>query len=243
MQPHIQSLAQSYNQLLSIRDAHDELERLGGERVVGAALNVIVSEGMQDHIGIRLLHKHNDVNEDEVMLESSLIDEDGFALVTEPLQVQNLDGTAPNSWRTTSEGFIPIEFSEPELLKAQDFDINLYAQLFDKLSKVLKDHAAAMLLGPCLDYGTRVTSKMPCENAAFLEKTDSDRRANVVRYLSRDNLAFVRSARTKWSAKQMIDERGKLTWTTTCNCFCSVFPKGGHQGTKTHRYTPPGGDD
>lgn len=231
----ISALSESYNSLLGIADANRQLTQLGGEKIVGELLSVVRDAGLQETIGIRLLHKHNDISVDEVMLEYTAIDDAGFALITSAQKSAGGVGMICNSWRSTVYGYIPVEFSWPGLLVSDDFSASEHGRFFEKLAEALKDLDAESLLGPSLNYGPYVASYSPATDAAFLERTDSDNRSNVVRYVLRDDVAFMNSAKTKWHAMQIINANGKLAWTTACNCFCSVLPQGGHQGTKTHR--------
>lgn len=227
-----------YNSLYPVADANRRLEELGGEDVVGELLAVIRGAGLQDVLGIRLLHKHNDIDAAEWMVERAVVDAEGYALITAVEGRQSGNALARNSWRYIDGAFVPVEFSDPALVTAPDFDLDEHAAVFDRIADVLKANAAELVLGPCLNYSKSVASNSPAPDAAFLEKTDFENRANVVRYVSRDEVAFAASAKTKWYAQQMIGPDGKPMWITACNCFCSVFPEGGHQGTKTHRYNP-----
>jgi hypothetical protein len=230
------SNARSYNDLMDVQSANRALEERGGEKVVERYLSIIAEAGLQNEVGIRLLHKHNDLHTDEVMLEADILDEEGFALVTAATSESKLVQCACNSWQASPEGYVPIEYSTSKLVDPS-FSINEHERVFSHLSEALIRDGMSDLLGPCVLYSNYVADFSPSEDAAFLEKTDVDSRSNVVRYVLRDDVAFTRSSKTKWHAKQMIDASGRLVWMTACNCFCSVAPEGGHQGTTTHQYS------
>ncbi|MBC8647930.1 hypothetical protein GYM54_20615 [Pseudomonas sp. MTM4] len=230
--------ARSYNALNPISEATRILADLGEEETVGKLLSVIQRYRLQGELGIRLLHKHNDILDDEIMYESALFDTDGFALETKAIPKSECQALVANSWQLTGHVFMPVEFSDPALLVCPSFDIARHPDVLRELAQVLHETGAEYLLGPCLLYGTFVESHAPYQDSAFLEKTDTENRANVVRYVEMKDISFRNSAKTKWRAVQAIDDAGNLFWTTACNCFCSVFPSGGHQGTTSHRYTP-----
>lgn len=228
-------IAGSYNSLFGIADASRELDRRGGDQVVGKYLKVIYDAGFGKEIGLRLLHKHNDISPREVMLESEFFDDEGFALVTEATPVSDRPDIIPNSWIATPQGYIAVEFSKRSLLQPVVHEID---EMLQELAKTLLSDEMADILGPSINYSEFVDAQAPYSDSAFLEKTDYEHRANVVRYVQRGDPAIRHSAKTKWHAKRTRDHDGNPVWLASCNCFCSVAPQGGHLGTKTHRYTP-----
>jgi hypothetical protein len=231
----IPDLHERYNGLLGIVEANRALGTIGGEETVGKILSVIADAGLEDIIGIRLLHRHNNISDNEMMFESDVVDDDGFALVTSAVGTSQIEAPSSNSWQFSGSGYLPTEFSDPRLLVDPDFSVRNHQCTFNRLSEALCDYRAEVVLGPCVNYSEFVSSFSPGVNSAFLEKTDSDNRLNVVRYISVTDPAFTNSAKTKWLAKRIIDDQGMRKWTTACNCYCAVFPAGGHQGTKYHR--------
>lgn len=231
--------AESYNNLLDIKDASLELRRCGGEAVVSKLLSVIYDAGLAEEIGIRLLHKHNDIDATEIMYEAALEDDEGFALVTSATKTAEADFEC-NSWRLVEGKFVPVEFSDRRLI--QELNLTKVGHVFDKLANVIQAQNVEHLLGPSLNYSDAVWRKSPISDPALLEKTDFGERANVVRFVGRDEAIFIQSTKTKWYAKKVTDENGKTSWLTACNCFCSVAPEGGHLGTQTHSVPDPNPD-
>ncbi len=231
-------LSRSYNDLLGVADASHALDDLGGEETVGKILSIIKDAGLSSCIGIRLLHKHNDISEAEVMLEAAVTDDEGFALMTSAVPAGNAAGAVSNSWRFTDEGYVPCEFSNSELLVEPKFSIDEHRTTFNHVAEALRDYRAERILGPSINYSEYVKAARPHDNAKFLEKTDVENRANVLRYISLEDPVFRGSVKTKWCIDQTPGVGGEFIWMASCSCFCSVFPQGGHQGTKTHRYNP-----
>ncbi|GEM_PF-2715795 len=234
------SQAHSYNALLQVADASLALCRYGGEVTVGRLLSVIQRFGLQDRLGIRLLHKHNDILPTEIMYESSFIDLEGFALSTKAVAYASIGSLVPNSWQFVDGSYVPCEYADPSLVVDPEVDLGTYAEALREVGLILRETGTENLLGLCVHYSSFVDRHDPFERSALLEKTDVEERANVVRYVNRDDPAFTNSAKTKWRAVQSIDSEGNVGWTTACKCFCSVFPEGGHVGTKTHQYNPGG---
>lgn len=229
------SSASVYNALYEVAEANKVLRSRGGEDTVGRYLSIVARANLQEHVGMRLLHKHNDISTDEIMLETAEFDQEGFALVTAATRMDGTKNIVCNSWQATRDGYVPVEYSA-SVVMAPAFDASEHADTFEELASALMKDGMSDLLGPCLNYSSYVSAFAPSIDAAFLEKTDFANRANVVRYVKRDDVAFQNSAKTKWYAKMTIDASGKVSWTTACNCFCSVFPEGGHQGTTTHQF-------
>ena len=227
--------AASYNALLPIADAQRAFQKRGGNLAVDTLLSIVADAGAEAVVGIRLLHKHNDISAGEIMLERNEVDDEGFALITSAVPC-DVRPAVCNSWQITERGLVPIEFSQPGIVVAQ-FDMREHEDLFCRLSDAIIALGVEDILGPSLNYGAYVEAFAPSSGAAFLEKTDFENRANVVRYVNRSDAEFTNSAKTKWHAKRIVDSTGKATWMTACNCFCSVFPEGGHQGTTTHSYS------
>lgn len=225
-----------YNALHPIAVAQRELEIRGGEELVGSLLSIIAEGKLADVFGVRLLHKHNDVSANEIMLESAVQDAEGFALVTEAVNAKKARQFLPNSWRRAVDGYVPIEFSESRVVHS-GATIEDHRVVLDALGEKIVELGVSDILGPSLNYSEYVGGFAPSGDAAFLEKTDTANRANVVRFVLRSDEEFANSAKTKWHAKRMIDSSGKVVWMTACNCFCSVAPEGGHMGTTTHTYT------
>ncbi|MBD3895946.1 hypothetical protein IEI94_08800 [Halomonas sp. ML-15] len=238
MESIVRSQAHSYNALLTIADANRALSRFDEDATVGRLLSVIQHYELQDKFGIRLLHKHNDILPSEVMYETSFIDSEGFALSTKAVAKSEVTSMVTNSWQFVGGEYLPVEFSDPLLVSDAKVDLEVYADALHEIRLILEETGTEGLLGPCLHYGPHVERHDPFQQSAFLEKTDFEDRANVVRYVDSGDPAFTNSAKTKWRAVQVVDADGNVAWTTACNCFCSVFPQGGHQGTTTHRYNP-----
>ena len=227
-------LTTTYNALLDVSDASHALDERGGDATVRQVLGIIMEAGLEKYLGVRLLHKHNDIRSGEMMLETSIDDNHGFALVTAPRDLSAVCASTCNSWQLTSDGFVPSEFSSPHLINSDGFDAHDNARVFCRLETAIKDLRVESVLGPCLTYSEYVKSHRPQADAKLLETTGPDDRSNIVRYAMSDDPAFLNSIKTKWVLEQILDGDGKMIWATGCVQTCYVFPEGGHSGTQTH---------
>ncbi len=224
-----------YNSLLCVAEADRALNALGGENIVSQILSVFVSAGLEREFGIRLLHKHNDIVSGEVMLERSVVDDAGFALVTRPALSTETGQMLCNSWQLTETGFTPCEYSSTDIVFNPKLDLAETAPVFSLLATALRDFGVESILGPCRNYSECVDAHRPSVESKLLETTDEENRANVVRFVTPDDVGLVQSVKTKWHAEQVEGEVGKLMWAAGCKLVCSIIPETGkHQGTKTH---------
>jgi hypothetical protein len=115
--------SKSYNRLLDLKGATSKLFELGGEDTVGKILSVIKAQELEELISVRLLHKHNDISDQEIMLETAMIDEEGIALITAATARNSIGKTSCNSWQFIDGRYIEIEFSDPCLLVNSAFNI------------------------------------------------------------------------------------------------------------------------
>src|SRR5687767_12911031 len=101
-----------YNSLSEVAEADRSLQACGRHVALDALLSVIRRHKLEEFVCIRLLHKHNEIRSGERMVESAIVDDEGFALVTRPIK-HTLASTAaiPNSWKLEGDEFVPIEYS------------------------------------------------------------------------------------------------------------------------------------
>lgn len=66
----------SYNSLLTLDGAREEFKKKNGDAAVKRMLEEIKNFEASDFFGVRLLHKHNDIYNNEIMFEYSQIDGD-----------------------------------------------------------------------------------------------------------------------------------------------------------------------
>lgn len=118
-----------YNALVPITEAKRSFYERVGDAAVNTLLSIITDANAEAVVGIRLLHKHNDISPSEIMLEVARSDETGFALITAPESRDCAGRIMPNSWQLTNQGFVPVEFSQSGILSS-GFHINENEDLF-----------------------------------------------------------------------------------------------------------------
>jgi hypothetical protein len=231
----------TYNALLDVADADEKIKKIGRNEAVDKLLSIILRHGLEKSLGIRLLHKHNTIARDEIMVSDSHFDEEGFALVTRANRAESISGkVVANSWQLTEQGFIPSEFSHAHLVESE-VGPDVCREAFSEMAQAIESLNAFNLLGPTLNYSSFVKSHGSGEGWIFLEKTNYNERANVVRYVKCEDVALLKTRETVWATKLYFSAAGnKRAFTTACECQCSILPDSGeHQGT--HFHPNPGG--
>jgi hypothetical protein len=195
----VQSHDQSYNSLSTVFDADMQLQSAGRDRSVEELLDVIIDFDLEEVVGLRLLHRHNDLYPSEAMIESAVVDKDGFSLITraQPATVID-DSVVPNSWMLTASGFVPMEFSRATLLRAPSISPATYPDFFAALAKRLETLGLASLIGPTLASSDFVESNRPPNAEVMLELSALDERANVLRYIAGDVMGGNQAIETHW---------------------------------------------
>lgn len=240
MQTQARSVAQIYNLLPDISEADAHLTRLGRTNTIGRLLNIIRKHGLQQDVGVRLLHKHNLINEEEIMAEDSAFDNTNLLLITKPVLSKNSLGLVANSWQLTPTGFCASEHSSTHLLSNAKVDPDRNPDFFDEFGDALLELNASEILGPALNCGAFVTDRAP-DNSILVELTALDDRANVVKFEARQEVDFNAMVETAWvasgDAAESSSEENSVT-TKGCVRICpSVQNPPVHQGTYIHKKT------
>lgn len=193
-----------YNRKLDLLPASSALERLGGEVAVAAALSIIREEGLADAYGIRLLHKHNTISQDEIMHEGEQFDEQGYCLVTQPVPLSNADTSRANSWQILMDCCVPLEYSDPKLLIDAGTQQLRTSVLIDKLRRTLSELNASHLLGLSVNYSGNQSAQYRFDDYALLESTNPQVRSNVMRFVPRNDPRYVSAIKTRWLPNRLL---------------------------------------
>lgn len=228
------AVASNYNDLPELDEADRYLKGAGSDAILTELLGVIVKHDMGKYVGIRLLHKHNVISEDEIMVEYHSLEEDGFSLITKATKESDIHRSyVPNSWQYRDGGFVPIEFSESFLVSDSDINPGKYAAFFAELGDAIKRTGAAEVLGPSLLGSDFIERHRPEGHSILAEMTAQDDRANVLRFAKPEPVLSDKSVQTHWCVSSS-DPTGVVTMTCTKICP-SVQNPPVHQGTYIHK--------
>lgn len=235
------SISFNYNLLHDICEADSMLSKAGRHESICRLLNIINDHGLQDFVGIRLLHKHNSIDENEIMVENSEINDGELLLITRPISNDKNHNIFPNSWQLTGTEFLPSEFSSGHLLSRVDINPSTKPEFFKQFGDTLELLNVAHILGPAVNCGDFVESKRGSEDVILVELTAINERANVVKYENRKDVDFTSMIETSWSMSSKDGDilESEIAATKSCKRVCpSVQNPPVHQGTYTHVHKP-----
>ncbi|MDO6405345.1 hypothetical protein [Pantoea phytobeneficialis] len=198
----------SYNSLLTLDGAREEFKQKNGDAAVKRMLEEIKTFEASDFFGVRLLHKHNDINNNEIMFEYSHIDGDEIFLVTEATTNNNTKSTI-NSWLFEKGKAIPLEYSDTLIIE----DANNFKesnQLLSSLARIANEMNVSHILGPCMNYSRYIYDRIPESDSVFWEKTALNKKANVIQCVSRENIDRNNSTETKWALRKSSENDNEL---------------------------------
>ncbi|MHC3822430.1 hypothetical protein [Pseudomonas sp. G3-19] len=232
-----------YNMLPDVFDADRMLHEPGRKKSVDQLLDIVRKHKVESFVGLRLLHKHNLIAEHELMVEGTLSDEIGFALITRARSISEIgEAILPNSWILTDTGYVPMEFSATHLLNDPTFNPISHNKFFDELASKLRELGLSNILGPALASSSFVESHRPSDSSMMIELSVFDDRANVLRFVT-DQVSEGDFIETYWLAGPESDDinhpRDPKPDTAqplrTCKRICpSVQNPPVHQGTYQH---------
>ena len=238
------SASHIYNHLSSVFESDARLEALGRRKTIDSLLSVISDYGLEQHVGIVLLHKHNEIYDGEMMVENLEIDDAGPALITRARHVHSISRPAcPNSWQWSAGDFHACEFSYENLLSSSTINPSHEPEFFFRFGQALCDLQATELLGANVNVSTYVEGLRPSEDALLLESTALDERANVLRYVEPHTMDLPSFVETAWFATKPGNDSPKSPDKSKpkpqgCRRICpSVQNPPVHQGTYIHQRT------
>jgi hypothetical protein len=235
MRQDVHAIAPHYNASLLVDEAHKQLNgSLNKEKALQALCSVIKRHNLASEIGIRLLHRHNDISSGELMVEDVEVGSDKvLTLTTRPLGVEAITNSEihPNSWKFTDGSYVPFEFSAKRVL-ADIVSPETRRACFEDMADVLKQFGVEEWLGPCVNLSPAFEAYKPNANSILSEVSDEDARHNVVRYVDQAEIDPGKTIETSWSVS--LSPEGTSP-NRVCTRVCQILPDGRHQGTFVHR--------
>lgn len=223
-------ISKSYNNLSTVFEANEYLNKHNTKQIFYELFEVIKKYNLENTVGVRLLHKHNDISSNEIMLEKSNFDEDGFALITQATTISEEltdESYVPNSWQLVNGRFIPMEFSHKKLLADSEMNPENYANFFYDFEEILSKFHQEKILSPAILASTYVMNYSDIDSI-MIELSALDDRANILRYTKEyNNIDYIE---TFWSISD------SDTTIKGCQRICpSVQNPPVHQGTFIHK--------
>lgn len=203
-----------YNNLSLVETADDFVRGNGNlQSLLLSAERMFIDADVTDIFGVRLLHKHNDIAEGELMLEDLEVLSDGRpALATVRTAAWHGRSFTPSIWRCLPDGgTVALEFCDAALRPASPHLFDEHRELFAAFHRLSVRHGLDKVLGLCLRSG----ALQPQDDEMLVEVVDGRRDANVLAIEKRTGLDMGQLIETIW----------EFSMDTTSVCkksFCSA---------------------
>ena len=197
-----------------------------------AAGELICSFNLEAHIGVGLLHKHNSVGQDQLMVENiEEIRKDKPALIMELVSKTKANDAVPVVWRLQSSdatsSFVPLEHSTCNEAKAGYAQLMGEPEFLEKFRSLLLDFGYESILGLTV---MRVQALKKLSGESYIERSHPTRTANVMTSTTQLSSVSSKLLRTSWSFKKEVGLNGALMTKceATTNCEEPTEPGGPH---------------
>lgn len=180
-----------YNALPSVEDADDILSNAGKAQVLSRLAAIIDNHDACGKVGLRLLHKHNEVAPGETMLEREIVTNGQPGLRTE--KSSDLANARPNSWMLVDGNAHPLEYSSGASREDDDQLAGLFADLEVELA-ALKLNS---VIGPWIPPADFINKHGQAGNL-LVEISDESATTNTLTFLPAQDIRPESFIETSW---------------------------------------------
>lgn len=207
-----------YNALPGIERANDAIRKDGNfESLMSGLGRVILDHQLEDVVGIRLLHRHNDLRPGDLMIEDLESVDDVPALVTARYRKGEISfDYLPSMWACRGDsGFQELEYSKRDLLPIDSIFVRDHIRFFSDFAAKARELQIEDFLGVCvLDKNEFLIDK---NLQTEVESTDVNRPANVIVVRSKDLVRTENYFETTWQ----VHRESNTSCPTTCCSYCT----------------------
>ncbi len=217
-----------YNSLPSAGNADDALKSVFNfSDFLEKAEEVVSSYGFEKHTGLRLIHRHFDLNPSQVMVEEFQEVNGNPSLVTSALSVDEArqKSAVPSGWCFNSSPMKIFEFSTDEAVRTGFRDIQTTPEFLEQMEVVIKNYNLENLMSVSL---LGKDSLLAGEGQIYEERTYDSQ--SVVQLVD-ESLRSAESIRTSWSFKGP-REVACIKYQT---CVEDVNSEVGHRAVRGHK--------
>ncbi len=219
----------SFNNLLDIDDVSPYSEE--DVKVIAQLGKVLIAHNMHQRFGISLIHKHYDLKENEIVLETTS-EQNAKEFSMSVASFDNQSDVLPSMWRFVA-GNTKIEATQ--WMKCSDKMREQYSLMDEDLLVLLALRTSMMELG-CMDrFGVSLLHRvLPLANSEFLmEGTDVDNRSQIMELLPMAELDEGQSIETLWS----MSGDNTMHMSMGCRFYCHYDSGHRQRHQQTHRPT------
>lgn len=209
-----------YNALPSVEEADDILRNAGKAEILSRLAAVVDRHNACGKIGLRLLHKHNEVASGETMLEREIVADGQPGLRTE--KSNDLSDAHPNSWMLVNGNAYPLEYTVGPARDTED----QFAELFSELESELAALKLNSFIGPWIPP-TEFIEKYGQDGHLLVEISDESSTTNTLTFAPARDLRPDSFIETSWLVQPSHLGAAGLTVAALCRTIyiCTSYEK------------------
>jgi hypothetical protein len=217
--------ATRYNSQLDVIRANNKLASSGQFPDFLARTEQLVHKfGVMGLFGVRLLHKHNDIGSDEIMVEFEghrATRMGALVPVLETLCIKASGIEGPSIFVFARDGTpLPMEYSIQTSAAGTRGVLEKHRDFIRSFAREVYEYGLQDVIGLCVPNSEFCTKYMRSESSILVERSDHARRANVIFVGDRGDVDLSNVIQTTW------------TFTNTgigCGAVCEEQDGGGHK--------------
>ncbi|KAA1244557.1 hypothetical protein F0Q45_24850 [Mycobacterium simiae] len=230
--------AEQYNLLLDVNSADQSVhEDQKLARLLEQAGAYFFKFGVDEYYSVELLHKHNTIDPDHIMLEDAEVLGDGTAALTtmKVKRPSREDTFAPSTFKLQTGKLIPLEFSRDPAVNIAIGKLPQHSEFVCAYQRLLADYGLSEFIG--LGFAGRRFYDGLRPDQILVEESDPERVANIITIRNRDAIEHAKLISTSWAFKRTI----KRCYTATvCVKVCVIYTPGHaiehRKGTQHRQY-------
>lgn len=224
------SYAFHYNNLLSVQEADEAIKSSPCfQDLLEKVANITKRYNCESYVGLRLIHKHFQIEEGQIMVEDFQEIEGTSSLVTQAQDWEEALNTKalPSSWIFSEEGEVhTFETSTDPAVKNGIELIESHPEMMEEINKELQIHKLNKLLAVAL---LKRDSLKTTDNQMYLEKENLDK--TILQVGNRNDSQARQAVNTSWSFKGSKINKPCIKVQTGCSDKEKFsIPKPSHKG-------------
>jgi len=186
-----------YNAFLGLQEADDLRVQKQAEfdHLLENLAEIVANSRSQRLLGLYLIHKHFDLDVNEINIETTYKKEDGTtAYISQAMEKSDVSDIAPSSWQIVDSKLIAVDFSTSDYAKEVQASKEVRGHL-TAMAAMISAAGFADVVGPFVNRAEHITISK--DGYMWLERTDLSRRANILEYRKPDH--SLKMVKTGWN--------------------------------------------
>lgn len=220
-----------YNKLPSAKKADALLQASPQfDEFLNKAQTIAKQYEVEASMGLRLIHSHFTLDENQVMAENYELQNEVPSLVTQPytLEEAQIKGALPASWIFTDnpgEGGVLFEASSDPAIKSTSLKLQQNSGFFQEIGNALREYKLNHLLSIAILEREKLAAKT---NELYMENSYNTTKKSVVQLWNTKKQPLESYVRTSWSFQNPQENGCSCNYVWVCSPI-GCFLKGSHQ--------------